>query len=135
MIKTESAGGVVTNKGLVLVVSQHGTSWSLPKGHIDRGEDRISTAKREIYEETRIKVTEMKKYLGSYRRYRIGKDKNDDKNELKTIHMFLFSTTEEKLRPVDPENPVAKWVPKEDVPKLLTHKKDREFFLRIADNI
>ena len=53
MKHTQSAGGVVLNKkGEVLVVSQRGTSWSLPKGHIDKGEDALGAAKREIYEES-----------------------------------------------------------------------------------
>ncbi len=47
MKKTHSAGGVVTNgEGEVLVVSQRGTSWSLPKGHIDAGENALVAAKR-----------------------------------------------------------------------------------------
>jgi 8-oxo-dGTP pyrophosphatase MutT (NUDIX family) len=56
MRKTRSAGGVVTNEeGEILVVSQRGTSWSLPKGHIDPGEDALVAAKREIYEESGIR--------------------------------------------------------------------------------
>ena len=47
--ETTSAGGVVMNsKGEVLVVSQGGTSWSLPKGHVEVGEDSLKAAKREI---------------------------------------------------------------------------------------
>ena len=52
MKKTESAGGVVKNKeGKILVVSQRGTSWSLPKGHIEQGEDALQASRREIQEE------------------------------------------------------------------------------------
>ena len=48
-MRTRSAGGVVTNAaGEVLVVSQRGTSWSLPKGHIDAGEDALAAARREF---------------------------------------------------------------------------------------
>ena len=55
MKKTESAGGVVLNtKGEVLVVSQHGTSWSLPKGHLDEGESELAAARREIREESGV---------------------------------------------------------------------------------
>ena len=54
--KTESAGGVVLNKkGEVLIVNQYGNSWSLPKGHIEEGEEILEAAKREIYEESGIK--------------------------------------------------------------------------------
>ena len=55
MIETRSAGGVVVNaEGKVLVVNQHGTSWSLPKGHIEDGEDALAAARREIYEESGV---------------------------------------------------------------------------------
>ncbi len=134
--ETESAGGVVLNKsGLVLVVNQLGTSWSLPKGHIDLGEGKIEAALREIYEESGIKKLTIVKELGSYRRYKIGKSGGEDKSEIKTIHMFLFKTEEDFLNPQDPENPEALWVEKEKVSDLLTHKKDKEFFLKVVGEI
>jgi 8-oxo-dGTP pyrophosphatase MutT (NUDIX family) len=131
MKRTESAGGVVINHaGLVLVVNQNGTSWSLPKGHIEAGEDRLAAAKREIYEEAGVTELSLVRELGSYQRYKIGIDGGEDESELKTIHMFLFRTAQDKLSPVDPDNPEARWVEKERVAELLTHPKDKEFFLR-----
>jgi 8-oxo-dGTP pyrophosphatase MutT (NUDIX family) len=129
MRKTRSAGGVVVNEdGEVLVVSQHGTSWSLPKGHIDPGEDALAAAKREIYEESGIRDLELIRELGSYERYKIGLDGGEERSELKVITMFLFRTREKVLKPVDPDNPEARWVEKSKVPLLLTHEKDKEFF-------
>jgi len=63
MKKTESSGGIVESDGLILVVNQFGTSWSLPKGHIERGENRIDAAKREICEESGIKNLKLIKSL------------------------------------------------------------------------
>jgi 8-oxo-dGTP pyrophosphatase MutT (NUDIX family) len=132
MRKTRSAGGVVVNEGgEVLVVSQHGTSWSLPKGHIDPGEDALGAAKREIYEESGIRDLELIRELGSYERYKIGLNGGEERSELKVITMFLFRTSERVLRPVDPDNPEARWVEKSKVAVLLTHEKDKEFFRRI----
>ncbi len=132
MKKTRSAGGVVTNdEGEVLVVSQRGTSWSLPKGHIDPGENALVAAKREIYEESGIRDLELIRELGSYERYKIGLNGSDDRSELKVITMFLFRTSEKSLKPVDPDNLEAKWVEKSKVALLLTHKKDKEFFRRV----
>jgi 8-oxo-dGTP pyrophosphatase MutT (NUDIX family) len=129
MIKTQTAGGIVLNKqGQVLVVNQNGNSWSLPKGHIDEGEDALTAAKREIYEESGISSLELVKELGSYERYKIALNGGDDKSELKKITIFLFKTEEEKLEPIDPYNPEACWVDREKVSKMLTHKKDVEFF-------
>lgn len=133
---TKSAGGVVVNKkGNILVVNQHGTSWSLPKGHIDPGEEMIEAAIREIYEESGIKELDLIKELGNYQRYRIGLYAEEDKSELKDIFMFLFRTTQDELNPVDPENPEAKWVEKEQVINLLTHEKDKKFFSDILNEI
>jgi 8-oxo-dGTP pyrophosphatase MutT (NUDIX family) len=129
MRETRSAGGVVVNSdGEVLVVSQRGTSWSLPKGHIDPGESALVAAKREIYEESGIRDLELIRELGTYERYKIGVDGGDDRSEWKVITMFLFRTTEKLLKPLDPDNPEARWVERLKVALLLTHKKDKQFF-------
>jgi 8-oxo-dGTP pyrophosphatase MutT (NUDIX family) len=136
MIETESAGGVVVNaEGRVLVVSQYGTSWSLPKGHLEDGETPLAAALREIREETGVTRLELVRPLGSYSRHRLGADGGEDRSELKTIHLFLFRTDVEELAPVDPDNPEARWVERESVAGLLTHARDREFFASILDAI
>ncbi len=135
-IITNSAGGiVVSSKGKVLVVNQHGTSWSLPKGHIEEGEDPFTAAKREIYEESGVKNLELIEDLGTYQRYRISKKGSEDISELKIIHIYLFKTNQIDLKPIDPENPEAIWVDKFYVVNYLTHQKDKEFFLSIIDKI
>ena len=136
MIHTESAGGVVVNvEGLVLLVSQHGTSWSLPKGHLEEGETPLEAARREIHEETGVSQLVLVRPLGSYTRHRLGADGGEDRSELKTIHLFLFRTDATQLSPIDSDNPEARWVERESVAGLLTHAKDREFFAAILDAI
>ncbi len=136
MIHTESAGGVVVNaEGRVLVVSQHGTSWSLPKGHLEEGESPLDAARREIREEAGVSRLEFVRALGSYTRHRLGRDGGEDPSELKTIHLFLFRTDEAELAPIDADNPEARWVEREAVAGLLTHAKDREFFASILGTI
>ena len=129
MKKTKSAGGVVLNKkGEVLIVNQYGSSWSLPKGHIEEGEEILEAAKRETYEESGIRNLTYVKDLGKYTRYRIGLNGKNDESELKEIHMFLFKTDEMILNPIDPNNPEARWVLPEKVCEFLTHEKDKQFF-------
>ena len=70
--------------------------------------------------------------MGSYERYRIGLDGTDDKTELKRIHLFLFTTEEIKLKPIDPMNPEARWGSLSEVHKLLTHKADKDYLLSIS---
>jgi len=134
--RTKTAGGIVLNRGgEVLVVNQRGNSWSLPKGHLDEGEDDLQAAQREIQEESGISRLEFVRRLGCYERYRIGKDGGDDRSELKTIVMFLFRTEESALKPIDPENPEARWVKKDEVAEMLTHPKDKEFYLGVVNGI
>ena len=136
MIHTESAGGVVVNaEGRVLLVSQFGTSWSLPKGHMEEGESPLEAARREIHEETGVSQLELIRPLGTYTRHRLGRDGDEERTELKTIHLFLFRTDATVLAPIDADNPEARWVERETVAGLLTHAKDREFFASILDTI
>lgn len=133
---TYSAGGVVVNlSGEVLVVNQNHNSWSLPKGHIDEGENALQAAKREIYEESGVSELVLVAELGSYERYKIAPNGGEDSSELKRMTFFLFQTRQIKLAPVDPANPEALWVKPEAVAGLLTHPKDKEFFLGVLDKI
>jgi ADP-ribose pyrophosphatase YjhB (NUDIX family) len=136
-LHTESAGGVVVSdaSGRVLLVSQHGTSWSLPKGHIEAGEDALAAARREIYEESGVSQLELVRELGSYSRHRIGRDGGEDGSELKTIHLFLFRTGQTALAPLDADNPEALWVEPRRAAEMLTHPKDREYFLSILGSV
>lgn len=137
MVRVPSAGGVVVGpQGKVLVVSQNGDSWSLPKGRIDSGEDARTAAEREIAEESGITKLTFVKELGSYQRHRIGKGgKGEDASELKTITFFLYQTDETQLNPLDPHNPEARWLAPEDVADLLTHPKDKAFYQSVLPQI
>ena len=133
---SKSAGGVVLNPGgKVLVVSQNGNSWSLPKGHLDPGETELEAARREIREESGVRELRLVKKLGTYERLRIGLHGGEAEGETKRITLFLFRTAQTALQPLDPKNPEARWVEKEQVAGLLTHPKDKEFFLNALKKI
>lgn len=137
MKETHSAGGVVLNsQGEVLVVSQNGDSWSLPKGHLEKGEDDRGAAEREIREESGLRTLRFVKELGRYERPKIALGgRGEEPSEIKLITVFLFRTSETALNPTDPSNPVARWVKKEEVAPLLTHPKDKAFFLSIINQL
>ncbi len=133
---SESAGGVVLDpRGRVLVVNQNGDSWSLPKGHLDPGEDALTAARREIHEESGIRVLDLIGELGTYERPRIGQRGGDDPAEIKRITLFLFRTPQTALKPIDPRNPEARWVGRHEVAAMLTHAKDKEFYLGILNKL
>ncbi|MFH1694710.1 MAG: NUDIX domain-containing protein [Patescibacteria group bacterium] len=131
-----SAGGIILNKeNKVAVVNQDGYTWAFPKGGIKEGEDELTAAKREVWEETGLKKVELIKKLGSYQRNVFNNKGEIDKSVLKTITMFLFKTEEEELKPVDLKNPEAKWLTKKEVIETLSHKEDKEWFIGIAKSI
>jgi 8-oxo-dGTP diphosphatase len=126
---SHSAGGVVLHtSGEVLVIRQRDGTWSLPKGGIQKGEDPLDAAVREIVEESGITELTHVKILKSYSRYAMTNTGAENEEKFKRITMYLFTTNQRELRPMDPRTPEAQWVPKEKVIELLTHPKDQEFF-------
>ena len=133
---TVSAGGVVINgQKMILVVNQNGTSWSLPKGHVDLGEEPLQAAIREITEESGIDDLHFLRALGAYGRFKLGKNTGEDKQEWKVLLFFLFKTKQNELNPKDPHHPQARWVHPDEVEALLTHPKDKAFYKSIRDQI
>jgi ADP-ribose pyrophosphatase YjhB (NUDIX family) len=134
---TQSAGGVViNNKGEVIVVAQgKSNTWSLPKGHVEEGEDFLTTAKREVEEETGVTDLELIKTFPPYDRFKMKSATEEDTNAVKRLHFFLFKTNQEALKPKDKDNPEARWVKKEEVVNILSHQKDKEFFQGIVSEI
>ncbi len=119
------AGGIVMNaRGEVALVQSHFAGfWGFPKGHVEGDETLLEAARREIAEETGLYEITFIRDLGSYER-RGGAHMQ----EYKLIHMYLFTSVEEKLAPIDPINPAAQWVALEQVTGTLTDEKDRAFF-------
>ncbi len=137
MRKTAAAGGVVVGPhNKILIVNQNGDSWSLPKGHIDFGETAEDAARREVYEESGIESIKIIEKLGEYERFRLLKGGvGDDTEELKHITMFLCTTNHESLNPKDIHNPEARWVEFREVEGMLSHPKDKAFFVSVTERL
>lgn len=97
MRHTYSSGAILVGPAnQIVVVSQHGTSWSLAKGTLEKGEDKLTALKRELGEETGVTEFQVIKELGTYDRYMIGLDGGEDTSHHKTITFFLCSTEQKK---------------------------------------
>lgn len=129
----DDAGGITVNTktGKIALVKSKYRTWGFPKGKIDKGESSEEAAKRELYEETGIKKFELIKQLPTYARENSG-----NSQILITMYIYLFKTDTEQLKPTENQDIIeAKWVKKEDVVKVLTLPKDREYFEKIKDEI
>ena len=139
MHKKIIAGGVVIGpNNKIVVVNQNNDSWSLPKGHVEKGETILQTAKREIHEETGLDINKLKliKKLGVYERFSFNKGaRADNPNQLGIRHIYLFKTLQKTLQPLDDENPEARWVTIEQAEKIFSHPKDKVFFKTIKKQI
>lgn len=133
----QTAGGIVVNtEGKIAVVRQSNRfiPWSLPKGKVESNEDILAAAIREITEESGITQLELIKKLPVYERPLLGKD-GKDSTEIKQFHYFIFKTNQRDLKPIDPTNPEAIWIPVDQLIAYLTHPKDKEFFSMILNEI
>lgn len=133
-----SAGGIIVGpKGKIVLVEQHGNSWSFPKGHVEEGETLEAAARREIKEETGLRDLVLVEELGSYERYSIARDGRGETTEfgLTRRTLFLFTTTVSDLLPQDGEVTAARWVTLEEAQELLTHPKDKEFLTSITPRV
>ncbi len=125
-----SAGGIVVNpKGEIVLVKQGGVSWSFPKGHLETDETPLEAAKREILEETGIKDLALEKELESYIRTSDVYTPDGIVVANKKITLFVFRTTQEELFTEDEVTSEIKWVHKSLVPIILTHPKDKAFYI------
>lgn len=109
----KAGGGIVFNKGgLVLLIFRRG-KWDLPKGKLDEGETMEACALREVEEETGLSQLSIRKFFGITRH--VYEEKN--KLLLKETHWYQMDYRgNEKLIPQQEEGIVeAIWVKPADL--------------------
>jgi 8-oxo-dGTP pyrophosphatase MutT (NUDIX family) len=134
----QAAGGVVVGPdGKIVLVEQHGNSWSLPKGGVEEGESLLSAALREISEETGLNDLQLVGELGSYERKSLGPDgvHETDQWGSRKRTFFLFCTSREALSPRDREVTRTRWATLAEALELLTHPKDQAFLRSVQHEI
>lgn len=103
VVREPTAGGIVfrrrNGKIQFLLIQDAKDRWTIPKGHIEEGEDSKTTAKREIGEETGLQEMEILSWLGKINfRYR-----RQTSLVLMTTEIFLVRALgdTDKLQPED----------------------------------
>lgn len=114
VVRETTSGGIVfrrnakTNAVEILLMQDAKNRWTIPKGHVEPGEDPGATAEREIREETGLQDMEALVWLGKVNfRYRRGHTL-----VLMTMHIWLVQAQGDtnKLDPEDWLNDI-KWLP------------------------
>lgn len=126
-----SAGGIILNQKRILLVYQKNTqTWAFPKGHLVGNENEIEAAKREIWEETSIINLKLVRKLGSYTR-----PTKKSENITKHITMYLFTTEDNFVFPKKQDVERCVWVHPKEVSEKLWYPGDKEFFLKIKNQL
>lgn len=110
VLREPTAGGIVYRKKdgkvEILLIQDAKDRWTIPKGHIEEGEQAKDTAKREIQEETGLESVRVYNWLGKINfRYR-----RQNSLVLMTTDIFLVEALgdTDKLKPEDWMNGI-KW--------------------------
>lgn len=114
VVKETTSGGIVfrrntTSGGLeILLIQDAKKRWTIPKGHVEPGEEHGATAEREIREETGLQDMQALNWLGKVHfRYR-----REQTLVLMTMHIWLVKAEGDtnKLQPEEWMSAV-KWLP------------------------
>ena len=124
--------GVVlfNDEGKVFVaqrIDNPGPAWQMPQGGIDKGEEPIDAAWRELFEETGIKRAKLLAESKDWLRYdlpealavHLWKGKYRGQEQKWYAFRFTGKDSEVKIDGEHPEFSAWKWAPFRDVPKLI----------------
>jgi 8-oxo-dGTP pyrophosphatase MutT (NUDIX family) len=121
-----SAGGVIYRRDaagvdVVLIATQGGGRWGLPKGHVRRGETAEAAAIREIAEETGLQG-DIERHLATIEYwFRAGPTRIH-----KYVDFFLVRYTGGRLVPQQAEVDDARWFPLDQALQLTSFARERD---------
>jgi ADP-ribose pyrophosphatase YjhB (NUDIX family) len=132
-VEETSAGGLVLDSqhraALIGRTNSHGNlSWSLPKGHLEKGESLEAAAVREVTEETGI-AGRVVAPLGVIDFYFTAEGQRIHK----TVHHYLMLAEGGELNSDDAEVDQVAWVPLDEVTDRLAYADERRLIARVPE--
>ena len=124
-IEAVSAGGVIVcvrsdEIQVLLLRDMHYDDWTLPKGHVEKGETLEDASRREVCEEAGVTEVAIICKLGEFRRY------VEKAGEWKTIHYFLMTTSQDQpLGKFESEHTETHWFPLLRLPKMYLPEQEQ----------
>ena len=129
MKKSYRAGAIVVNENSEIALVNENL-WGFPRGGIQKGEDNLTAAKREVLEETGLETFSSIKELDVYERYPHTITKDTPGAYPMEIHMFLFRVKgKPKLNPQDPKVKEYGWFNYDDAVERLKNEEDRGYLI------
>lgn len=144
MPKEVSAGAIIfrkeINKNLYLLLHYPSGHWEFAKGHIEKGENELTTVRREVKEETGLKDLRIIPGFREYRKYsfrakypstlrnnsgQAGSGRAKAPWVFKIVFFYLAQTWTKEVK-ISHEHQGFKWLPYEEAIKRLTFKNAKE---------
>jgi len=124
----KSSGGIVFKKEkntTFILVTQHSDhhGWVFPKGLMDDGEDKETTALREVKEEGGVEAKIIKELPSVEYFYKF-----EGQTIKKKVTYFLMEYVSGNIEDHDWEMEAADWLPIDQVEERLTYKTDKQIF-------
>jgi len=144
VVRETTSGGIIFRRSKtpgkegqveILLISDAKNRWTIPKGHVEPGEEPKQTAEREIQEETGLQEMKVYNWLGKVHfRYRRGQTL-----VLMTMHIYLVQGLGDtnKLNPEDWLTDI-RWIPAQEAVDKIAYDDIGKLMLlgmkRIRDN-
>jgi len=129
-----SAGGVVLFGNAILLLRKYNGDWVLPKGKVEKNEEKDEAALREVLEESGVKG-EIIKYLGEIH-YTFKENWDENKTVHKTVFWYLMKAKTMNTIPQREEGFVdAKFIHINRVVDLAKYDDEKEIIKVALDEI
>lgn len=133
--RERTAGGIVLGDSGTVAMVRRSDTWLFPKGHVEEGETDEQAARREIAEETGLTNLELIDDLGTYERYGMTKDGDDDLERMKEIHMYLFAAEPHAELTPSLEIRDVRWVSFSRLISEIGNAKDKAWFTTVFERV